>query len=70
MTSIYLDIFIGNRDENSKHQLEYDATCSLLAKNAKIYGLPTSPTELNEEQRLILADLGDVLQSTMSMSRL
>lgn len=60
MTNVYLDIFIGNRDENRKLQAEYDTTCDWLSKNAKIYGLPTSPTELSDEQRNIMHDLGDV----------
>ena len=56
-TDIYLDIFIGNREDHAKRQAAYEATCSLLSKNAKIYGLPTSPADLSEEHREILADL-------------
>jgi hypothetical protein len=56
-TNVYLDIFIGNREEHAKAQAAYKATCSLLSKNAKVYGLPTSPADLSEEQQEILADL-------------
>lgn len=57
MPNVFLDIFIGNRAEHAKCQAAYEATCSLLAKNAKIYGLPRSPEDLSDEQQQILADL-------------
>jgi cyclophilin family peptidyl-prolyl cis-trans isomerase len=55
--SVYLDICIGNRDEYATAQAAYNSTCSLLSNNAKIYGLPSSPADLSEEQRDILRDL-------------
>lgn len=54
---VYLDIYIGCRKENEKAQAAYDFTYSLLSKNAKIYGLPSSLAELSEEQQGILKDL-------------
>lgn len=59
---VFLDIHMGNREDHAKEQAEYDATTSLLTKNAAIYGLPTTPAELTEEQQQILAEL-DVLTS-------
>jgi hypothetical protein len=57
MPDVYLDIFIGNREEHSNAQAAYEATYLLLSKNAKVYGLPTLPADLSEEQQEILADL-------------
>ena len=54
---VYLDIFIGDRDAHAQTEASYNATVALLAKNASIYGLPTSPSALSEEQRDILRDL-------------
>lgn len=54
---VYLDVYIGSRDEHATNQAAYDATCSLLSKNAEIYGLPSSPADLSEEQQDILRDL-------------
>jgi hypothetical protein len=56
-TDVYLDIFIGNREEHEDSQAAYEATSFLLSKSAKIYGLPTLPADLTEDQREILADL-------------
>ncbi|KAI0827337.1 hypothetical protein BC628DRAFT_1418451 [Trametes gibbosa] len=46
----YLDIYIGDKDEHARAQTAHDATAALLAKNAAIYGLPTSPAALEEEE--------------------
>lgn len=59
---MFLDIYVGHREIHAKEQAEYDATTSLLAKNAAIYGLPATPAEFTEEQQQILAEL-DVLAS-------
>ena len=56
-TSVYLDIYIGSREENARAQAAYDLTFSLLSKNAQIYGLPSSPADLSEEQQDILKEL-------------
>ena len=56
----YLDICIGHSDQHAIAQASYDATVSLLTKNAAIYGLPSSPSALSEEQQEILKEL-DVL---------
>ena len=56
----YLDICIGHTDQYALAQASYDATVSLLTKNAAIYGLPSSPSALSEEQQEILKEL-DVL---------
>jgi hypothetical protein len=55
--AVYLDIFIGDRDEHAKAMARYESTCALLAKNAKVYGLPSTPSELSEEQQQILNEL-------------
>ena len=60
MSKLYLDIFIGNKDEHDRDQAAYDATVALLQKNATIYGLPLSVELLSEEQQDILQEL-DVL---------
>ena len=60
MSKLYLDIFIGNKDEHDRDQVAYDATVALLQKNATIYGLPLSVELLSEEQQDILQEL-DVL---------
>lgn len=57
MVIFYLDIFIGDPAEHSRHEAAYNSTCSLLTKNASIYGLPPTLSELSEEQREILQDL-------------
>lgn len=57
VSTTYLDIFIGDKDEHALYQTEYDTTCELLSKNASIYGLPSSPADLDEEQKDILKDL-------------
>lgn len=54
--SAFLDIYIGDRELHNEQQANYDATCAFLAKNAEIYGLPTNPSELSQEQRDIVAE--------------
>jgi hypothetical protein len=55
--SAYLDIYIGDRVAHDNEEKAYSATCTILSKNAEIYGLPPSPAELSEEQRGILQDI-------------
>ena len=55
--SVYLDIFIGNREKHAREITAYNSTCSLLSKNAKIYGLSSIPEELSEEEQEILREL-------------
>ncbi|KAH9854528.1 cyclophilin-like domain-containing protein [Lenzites betulinus] len=57
----YLDIYMGDKDEHDRAQSAYDATAALLAKNAAIYALPTSPAALSEEQQDILQELDSTL---------
>lgn len=57
MVSVYLDIYIGNKEEYLQAQAQYDATRALLTKSASIYGLPVIPSELSEEQRDILREI-------------
>lgn len=59
-TSVYIDIYMGDRIVHVQEQAEYDATASMLSKNTAIYGLPTLPADLSEEQRQILSEI-DVL---------
>ncbi|KAH8097076.1 cyclophilin-like domain-containing protein [Cristinia sonorae] len=54
---IYLDVYIGDKDAFSREESAYQATRVLLVKNAPIYGLPSSPEELSEEQQDILKEL-------------
>ncbi|KAI9065186.1 hypothetical protein FKP32DRAFT_1685054 [Trametes sanguinea] len=58
----YLDIYMGDERAHARAQAEYDATAALLAKNAAIYGLPTEPHALSEEQRDILRELDSTLE--------
>lgn len=53
----YLDIYIGDEGAFKAETASYELTRTLLKKNAAIYGLPSTPTELTEEQREILQDL-------------
>ena len=64
----YLDICIGHSDQHALAQASYDATVSLLTKNAAIYGLPSSPSALSEEQQEILKEL-DVLSPPLPRRR-
>ncbi len=59
-SKVFLDVYIGDRDAHASGQADYEATCALLSKNAAIYGLPSSPADLTEEQQQILSEL-DVL---------
>ncbi|CDO77397.1 hypothetical protein BN946_scf184857.g3, partial [Trametes cinnabarina] len=61
-TSAYLDIFMGDADAHAKAKAAYDATAALLAKNAVIYDLPSSPPHLTEEQQEILKELDSSLE--------
>ncbi|KZT64470.1 hypothetical protein DAEQUDRAFT_747452 [Daedalea quercina L-15889] len=53
----YLDVYIGDQDAHAHAEAEYSATSALLSKNAPIYGLPSTPPELSEEQQDILKEL-------------
>ncbi|KAI0357029.1 hypothetical protein OH77DRAFT_191754 [Trametes cingulata] len=64
----YLDIYMGDKDEHDRAQAAYDATAALLAKNAAIYGLPSVPSELSEEQQGILRELDVHPRSPRSLS--
>lgn len=63
MVSAYLDISIGNSVEHGRSLSAYNATSALLSKNALIYGLPSTPAELSDEQQDILKEL-DVFTSS------
>lgn len=56
-TLAYLDICMGDKDAHARDEAEYSATCALLLKTAHIYGVPSTPPELIEEQRDILREL-------------
>lgn len=68
MTSncVYLDIFLGDRDEHQRLEELYTRTRNILAKNAVIYALPPAPEELSEEQQEILQDLDVIITSMQS----
>ncbi|KAG8963168.1 hypothetical protein FRC03_003315 [Tulasnella sp. 419] len=53
----YLDIYVGDQAAYDTALAEYEATKALLQQNAKIYGFPTVPEELSEEQQGILQEL-------------
>ncbi|KAG8904624.1 hypothetical protein FRB99_001421 [Tulasnella sp. 403] len=53
----FLDIAIGNKDQFASDEAAYQKACSLLKKNAAIYGLPGLPEELSEEQQQIVREL-------------
>ena len=55
--SVFLDILIGDSEEHARQTVAYKSTATLLAKNAAIYGLPSLPAELSEEQQAILKEL-------------
>ena len=57
MARVWLDVFMGDSDDHARAQLAYDATTTLLDKNATIYGLPPNPLDLSEEQQDILREL-------------
>lgn len=60
MSKVYLEIYIGDKDEHDRDKAAYESTAALLEKNASIYGLPLSVELLSEEQQDILQEL-DVL---------
>lgn len=55
--AVYLDIHIGDKDDHARKEAAYNATNAILAKNASIYGLPSRPQDLSDEQREILQEL-------------
>ncbi|PSR71464.1 hypothetical protein PHLCEN_2v12731 [Hermanssonia centrifuga] len=65
-SKVFLDVYIGDRDAHASGQADYEATCALLSKNAAIYGLPSSPADLTEEQQQILSELDSTLEMRFS----
>ncbi|KAF8526591.1 cyclophilin-like domain-containing protein [Hysterangium stoloniferum] len=57
MTTAFLDVYIGDKAEYDEQSAAYERTNVLLTANYEIYGLPSLPEELSEEQREILTDL-------------
>ncbi|THU96219.1 hypothetical protein K435DRAFT_755110 [Dendrothele bispora CBS 962.96] len=57
MSVVYLDIYSGDKVEYETLNDRYTHTTSLLAKNASVYGLPSSPELLTDEQQEILHDV-------------
>ncbi|THH32575.1 hypothetical protein EUX98_g1624 [Antrodiella citrinella] len=63
MTSqVYLDVYIGDKEAHTREQAAYNATEALLSKNASIYGLPSTPQDLTDEQQDILKELDSSLE--------
>lgn len=54
---VFLDIHIGDQQTHLRHETAYNATLALLTKNSSIYGFPSTPEELSEEQQDILKEL-------------
>lgn len=73
-TNVHLDIFIGNKEQHKLDEAAYLATCDLLANNAAIYGLPSDPQHLSQEQQEILREIDVIafllMLSTTSCSRI
>ena len=65
-TTVYLDIYIGHREEHDKEQERYKKTKEVLKKNAVIYGLPDEPGQLSLEQQETLKEV-DVLLCSISL---
>lgn len=61
--SVYLDIFLGDRDEHQRSEQLYTKTRNILAKNA---AFPPAPEELSEEQQIILQELDVIITETQS----
>jgi len=59
-SSAYFDIYIGDEATFRSSLVAYEATSELLTRNANIYGLPTIPEELNEEQRGIIEEINNL----------
>ncbi|PIL29140.1 hypothetical protein GSI_09189 [Ganoderma sinense ZZ0214-1] len=59
--SVFLHILIGDSEQHARETAAYTSTATLLAKNAAIYGLPSLPAELSEEQQGILKELDSSL---------
>lgn len=55
--AVYVNVSIGNREEHACDQAAYDATVKLLSQKALVYGLPTQPQALSDEQENILREL-------------
>jgi len=60
--AVYVDVSIGNGEEHARDQAAYNATVTLLSQKASIYGLPTRPEELSEEQEDILRELDSSIE--------
>ena len=64
MSAVYLDIYIGHREEHEKERTRYEKTVEALKKNAVIYGFPDDPEQLSAEQRESLGEVDVLLRST------
>ncbi|KAH8831148.1 cyclophilin-like domain-containing protein [Flagelloscypha sp. PMI_526] len=56
-STAFLDIYIGDETLFNESQASYEATVKLLLTHAAVYGLPSTPEELSEEQRGILEEI-------------
>ncbi|KAF9256390.1 hypothetical protein L218DRAFT_936675 [Marasmius fiardii PR-910] len=57
MSTAYLDIYSGDKEEHSCQSQRYIHTSNLLKKHASAFDLPSSPELLTPEQQEILIDL-------------
>ncbi|KAH7924935.1 hypothetical protein BV22DRAFT_1034630 [Leucogyrophana mollusca] len=56
-STVYLDVFMGDAEAHASLDASYKHSCDLLSKNAAIYGLPSTPEELSEEQQELLKEV-------------
>lgn len=67
MATVYLDIFIGDREAHDEEEARYEKTKRVLKKNAVIYGFPDDPEQLSVEQQETLKEV-DVLPRSISLN--
>ena len=63
--NVHLDIFMGDEEQHKLAEAAYLSTCDLLANNAAIYGLPSDPQHLSQEQQVILREIDVIAFSSM-----
>lgn len=62
----FLDIYIGDKATYDAQLSAYNRTSTLLLANCTIYGLPSTPEDLSDEQQGILEDI-NVIALILSM---
>jgi len=57
MSSVYLDVYIGDQEAHAPAKKPHDKVLALLDRHGSVYGLPSRPEDLSAEQRDIVQDM-------------